>query len=108
MSEPLKYIQIFNIEQANKRYLDGYKVHSVIVTPEQIGDQNPRSNISYIMSLSSEKAYDNITNLVDVTPSQVDEYLGNGYIVADSWSKVVRMVKKREPHSAEVQETEVE
>jgi len=97
MSEPLKYIRVFNVEDVNKRYLEGYSVHSTIVTITT--DDVTRSivsNISYLMSLSKEKAYDNITNLIDVEPSQVDEYLSNGYIVADSWSKTVRMVKKAE------------
>lgn len=99
MIEPLKYIRVRDIEACNERYAEGYKVHSVIVTHDQIGDQNPRSHISYLMSLSSEKAYDGITNLVDVPPNQVDTYLAKGWIVADSWSKLVRMVKKRKAKS---------
>ena len=98
-TEPLKYVRTHSIEACNKRYADGYKVHSVIVTHDQIGDLYPRSYISYLMSLSSEKTYDNITNLIDIPPDQVDAYLAEGWIVADSWSKLIRMVKKHATQS---------
>ena len=100
---PLKYIRVFDIEQANRRYREeDYKVHSVITTIRQ-EDLSSRimTDISYLMSLSSEKTYDNITNLIDITPDQVDAYLADGWIVADSWSKLVRMVKKRVEANAE-------
>ena len=100
---PLKYIRVFDIEQANRRYREeDYKVHSVITTIRQ-EDLSGRimTDISYLMSLSSEKTYDNITNLIDITPDQVDAYLADGWIVADSWSKLVRMVKKRVEANAE-------
>jgi len=96
-AKPPKYIRVFSIEQANTRYREaGYKVHSVIVTHDTLADQNPRSSISYLMSLSQEKPYDDITNLRDVPPDEVDGYLAEGWIVADSWSKLVRLVKKRD------------
>jgi len=94
-AKPPKYIRVFSIEQANTRHKEGYRVHSVIVTQDTLADQNPRSHISYLMSLSQEKAYDDITSLKDVPPDEVDGYLAEGWIVADSWSKLVRMVKKR-------------
>lgn len=59
----------------------GYKVHTIDFA---FG--------TALMSLSSAK-YDGITNLKDVQPSEVDEYLSQGWIVADSYSKFLRMVK---------------
>ena len=69
---------------------DGYKVHS-FNTP-----QNEEGEYFYevLMSLSSDSKYDNISNLRDVEPSQVDELLKQGWIVIESWAKNVRMVKK--------------
>lgn len=71
-------------------------MHSVITRTTQ-DDVSARfmTDISYLMSLSSEKPYDDITNLRDVAPEQVDAYLADGWVVADSWSKLVRMVRKR-------------
>jgi len=103
--EKQKYIRVFDIEQANKRYGEGYRVHSSIVRVFQEDLSGCIiSDISYLMSLTSESKYDNISNLLDVSPEQVDEYLAKGYIVTDSWSKVVRMVKKNAVSDREVQE----
>ena len=44
------------------------------------------------MSLSSAK-YENITNLKDVPPHEVDAYLAKGWRVTESYSKFVQMVK---------------
>ena len=93
-----KYVLVDNIPRVNELVEEGYKVHSVTVhTYREDMSGSIVSKDQYLMSLSSEKAYDNITNLVDIPPNQVDEYLEDGWIVADSWSKVVRMVKKAEP-----------
>jgi len=100
---PQKYVRVFSIEQANQRYREeDYKVHSVITTIRQ-EDLSGRimADISYLMSLSSEKIYDGITNLLDVPPEEVDTYQADGWIVADSWSKLVRVVKKRVEDNAE-------
>lgn len=49
-----------------------------------------------LMSLKTEGKYENITNLKDVPPHQVDEYLDDGWVVTDTFSKFVRMVKRNE------------
>ena len=69
---------------------EGYKVHS-FSTPS-----NAEGSYFYevLMSLSSDSKYDNIESLRDVEPSQVDALLKEGWIVAESWAKNVRMVKK--------------
>lgn len=59
----------------------GYKVHTIDFA---FG--------TALMSLSSAK-YEGITNLKDVQPSEVDGHLADGWIVADSYSKFIRMVK---------------
>ena len=90
MTEPKKYKLAYGIEEVNTLNDLGYKVHSFETCPVE-GGFNERA---YLMSLSSEKAYDNITNLVDIPPDMVDGYLAKGWIIADSWSKTIRMVKK--------------
>jgi len=72
---------------------DGYKVHS-FNTPQ--GEEDGMSSYFYevLMSLSTDSKYDNISNLRDVEPSQVDELLKQGWVVVESWAKNVRMVKK--------------
>ena len=91
MSELNKYIKADNLEEVNGFVELGYKIHTVIPVTSEHGHTN---GYYYVLSLSSEKAYDNITTLVDIRPDQVDEYLEDGWIVADSWSKIIRMVKK--------------
>ncbi len=46
------------------------------------------------MSLSSAK-YDDIESLRDVPPGEANKLLAQGWIVADSYSKFIRMVKKK-------------
>lgn len=46
-----------------------------------------------VMSLDSEK-YERITSLIDVSPNNVDEYLHDGYVILETYSKNVRMVKR--------------
>lgn len=60
----------------------GYKVHSISF------DQDIA-----LLSLSSSNKYTDISNLKDVPPNEVDELLADGWIVADSYSKFLRMVK---------------
>ena len=92
-----KYVLVFDMIRVNELYNEGYKCHTHTVhTYHDDLSGRVMSKDQYLMSLSSEKAYDNITNLADITPGQVDEYLADGWVVADSWSKVVRMVKKVE------------
>jgi len=97
MSEQKKYIRVFDIESCNDKHKEGYTLHTVVTRISQ-EDMSGRivTDLSYVMRLSSEKIYENITNLIDIPPNQVDAYLAKGWIVADSWSKLIRMVKKRE------------
>ena len=86
-----KYKVVYEITRVNELQEEyGYKLHTAFT--ENI---DGLCSTKYIMSLSSEKAYDNISNLIDIPPNQVDEYLAKGWIVADSWSKLIRMVKKQ-------------
>ena len=90
-----KYIEVYDMLRVNELDELGYKLHSV--TPRTYADDATgriKTDHAYMMSLSSEKAYDNITHLIDIPPHEVDNWLKAGFIVADSWSKVVRMVKK--------------
>jgi hypothetical protein len=71
------------MEQVNALVEIGYKTHTFM--------ENRDVWIAFL-SLSSAK-YDGITNLKDVQPGEVDEYLADGWVVADSYSKFIRMVK---------------
>lgn len=46
-----------------------------------------------VMSLDSEK-YEGITSLIDVSPNNVDDYLKDDYVILETYSKNVRMVKR--------------
>jgi len=97
LSEDLgKYRMVFTLDRVNELYEEGYKVHThtVHVYHDDISGR-VMSKDQFLMSRSSEKAYDNITNLKDVEPQYADEYLAKGWIIADSWSKLVRVVKKQ-------------
>ena len=47
-----------------------------------------------VMSLDSEK-YEGITELEDVNPRDVNSYLAQGYMILETYSKNVRMVKRQ-------------
>jgi hypothetical protein len=85
------------IEKVNVLCSQGYKIHTFnteYVTGETPGIGEDRHNI--LMSLSTPSKYDDISNLQDVAPQDVDEYLERGWRVADSYSKFIRMVKPSE------------
>ena len=88
-----KYVTVHSQEDANTLYEEqGHKLHTfhtAIVEGGVIQEY-------WIMSQSSDKSYDDISNLKDVTPQEVDAYLADGWIIGDSWSKLVRMVKKND------------
>jgi len=93
LSESLsKYKIAYDIGEVNELVEAGYKLHTALIDPQV---HSTGYKTKYVMSLSSEKAYDNITNLQDIPPDMVDGYLAKGWIIADSWSKLVRMVKKQ-------------
>jgi len=104
MTSPPKYRLVkgytsdgFNVfmKQVNTLVDEGYKVHTFTTEYEEgehrgIGDRR----LIAFMSLSSSSKYDDIVNLRDVDPRDVEEYLLDGWVVADSWAKNIRMVKK--------------
>lgn len=67
----------------------GYRVNSF-----QIGGWPDELTQYYaIMSLKADSKYENISNLRDVSPGDVDGYLADGWIITDTYSKFVRMVR---------------
>jgi len=86
VSDPLKKYVFVDAkpDDINNLVKLGYKVHTI--------DFNWGTAL---MSLSASK-YEGITNLKDVQPSEVDEYLAKGWVVTDSYSKFIRMVKPGE------------
>ena len=103
MSEQEKYklVKVFGdveefMDKVNALVEQGYKVNTYISEYEQgehlgIGEHRREA----LMSLSSSTKYDDIERLVDVAPHEVNGWLDKGYIVADSWAKNIRMVKKK-------------
>ena len=103
MSELEKYklVKVFGdidefMDKVNALVELGYKVNTYISEYEQgehlgIGEHRREA----LMSLSSSTKYDDISNLKDVDPRDVDDYLATNWIVADSYSKFLRMVKKK-------------
>lgn len=83
----------------NELAQQGYRVNTfnTAYAPSDIGGMG-ESKLFVLMSLKSEAKYDDITNLKDVSPEEVDSYLAEGWIVADAWSKSVRMVYKGDIH----------
>ena len=67
--------------QLNKLHNAGYSIRSV------------QDNF-IVMSLDSEK-YEGITELEDVNPRDVNSYLAQGYVILETYSKNVRMVKRQ-------------
>ena len=97
MSETLKkyetnaFNNLFTAEEwINEFYQAGYRIH----TFTQGIDSEGLVQYTVVMSLKDDSKYDNITNLRDVPPSQVDDFLEKGWSVVESWSKIVRMVKR--------------
>ena len=66
--------------QLNKSYEAGYSIRTV------------RDDF-IVMSLDSEK-YEGVTELVDVDPRDVNQRLAEGYVILETYSKNVRMVKR--------------
>jgi len=94
----MKYLEVTSLEDVNRLNKEqGYKIHTKTVTMQPFADGSSTLHTVYLLSLSSEKTYDDITNLKDVSPEEVDKYLAEGWKVADSWSKSIRMVKPRDP-----------
>jgi len=100
MSEQEKYQILENdtlhnmTNEINEATTQGYKLHTFIGNQLQ-GEYGPYTQYVAVMSLSSSTKYDDIERLVDVAPHEVNGWLDKGYIVADSWAKNIRMVKKK-------------
>ena len=83
MSEQPKYaFCATTTKELNEQAQLGYRVHTIDF-----------SFGTALMSLKSDSKYENITNLKDVAPHEVDGYLVKGWVITESWSKNVRMVK---------------
>ena len=82
-------------EMLNQALETGHRVHTFTSQYEQ-GEVPGIGYTRYtaLMSLKSEGKYENITNLKDVSPSHVDEHLADGWVVTDTFSKFVRMVRR--------------
>lgn len=79
-------------EDINDTVTDGYRVHTFTVTYEGDGKLG---GVRYtaLMSLKSDSKYENISNMKDVPPHEVDEHLAEGWVITDSYSKFIRMVR---------------
>ena len=99
MSEQKKYIRVFDIEACNKRYEEGYKVHSVITTIRQ-EDLSGRTvtDLSYLMALPDSTDYSNVVEVRDAPQDEANHLLslGEGWTIASTSisSKFYRMVKR--------------
>ena len=80
-------------DEMNALVDEGYKLHSFTVASVK-GEHIVSPHYVAVMSLSSAK-YDDIEGLRDVPPGEANKLLSEGWIVADSYSKFIRMVKKK-------------
>jgi len=67
--------------QLSALYDTGYEIYSV-------------RDEFIVMRLREDNKYENINELIDVKPDEVNGYLQLGYTVTESWAKNVRMVKR--------------
>jgi len=94
-----KYVTVIteSTYDANEYHLEytekGYRLHTQNVV-SNTADGVPYREIILTYSLQEDSKYENITNLKDVDPSEVDNYIAKGWTVTESWSKIVRMVKR--------------
>lgn len=96
-----KYVVVYEEFETFEKSLNdlaqkGYRLSQLQVT----GADHPDMIDYYfaVMSLKTDSKYENIANLKDVPPSEVDDYLAQGWIVSDSYSKFIRMVKPGDIH----------
>ena len=71
----------------------GYRLHT-LTTPTYSVDSVGYVSYVALMSLKDTGKYDDITELEDVQPIDVNDYLHKGYVILETFSKSVRMVKK--------------
>ena len=94
-----KYVTVlaYCVSDANEYHEEytekGYRLHTQNVVSNTV-DGVPYTEIVLTYSLQEDSKYENITNLRDVDPSEVDNYIAKGWTVTESWSKIVRMVKR--------------
>ena len=94
-----KYVTVsaestYDANEFHEEYVvKGYRLHSQNVVANTV-DGVPYREIILTYSLQEDSKYENITNLKDVDPSDVDTYIAKGWTVTESWSKIVRMVKR--------------
>ena len=98
---PRKYVTVTasSIYNANEFHIDyvakGYRLHSQNVIANSV-DGVPYKEIINTYSLKDSGKYDDITELVDAPPAEVNDYLAQGYVILETYSKYVRMVKRDE------------
>ena len=97
MSEQPKYIRVFNLEKANEKVLEGYKIQETIVsvTQEDVSGHT-MSDISYLMYLSSF----NLADFKDFTNAEIGsleqkELETDGYVSLANYSKHITWAKPK-------------
>ena len=93
-TEPLKYVRTYSIEGCNKRYEEGYRVHSVITTLRQ-EDVSGRfmTDISYLMSFQEQNKYDDIDKFKKLIITEQEQTVPQGWRVIHHTSKELIAVK---------------
>ena len=73
----------------NSKARQGYKLHTV-------GWRQDQRLAYYAIMYLDKGSYEDVTNLADVSPSDVDQYLANGWEIASTSisTKFVRMIKR--------------
>lgn len=87
-----KYIELTSMKDVNEYSEKGYRLHSVVPWLHESGFTAEQHFFMYLDTGN----YDDVTNLADVVPTDVDTYLANGWkITSTSLStKFVRMIKR--------------
>jgi len=94
---PLKYIRVFDIEQANKHYREeGYTIKEPLITIRQ-EDMSGRivTDISYLMSLQEPSKYDDVTMFKKLSITFDETQVPEGWTIIHHTSKEMILVKKR-------------
>jgi len=101
-NEKPKYIRVFNLEKANEKYDEGYRVHTPIVTITQ-EDVSARvvSDISYLMSLSEPTKYDDIEKYKKLPITEQEGTVPENWRVIHHTSKELIVVKDHEPTNSD-------
>ena len=87
-----QYLEFNSLTEVNEYAELGYKVISV---EPWISEYGHTAGWHYVMKLE-KGSYEDVTNLADVSPNDVDQYLENGWEIASTSisTKFVRMIKR--------------